>query len=118
MYACMYAPTQARTHTYKRDAHHSMKGTYAPMEEMHTLSDDPMLISNTNIPSDDPILPTTHILTFSFHTPETQRAAFLKESGNARFKAQDMAGAEGRYSEAVGVLQVSVLRECRVERVG
>ena len=35
-----------------------------------------------------------------------QRAAYLKEEGNKAFKAQDMARAEGRYSEAIGVLQV------------
>ena len=47
-------------------------------------------------------------LTQSTPTPShtTQRAAYLKEAGNAAFKAQDMARAEARYSEALGVLQV------------
>lgn len=40
------------------------------------------------------------------HIHNTQRAAYLKEAGNAAFKAQDMGRAEARYSEAIGVLQV------------
>lgn len=40
------------------------------------------------------------------HPPTPQRAAYLKEEGNKAFKAQDMAKAESRYSEAIGVLQV------------
>jgi hypothetical protein len=40
---------------------------------------------------------------------DEQRAAYLKEEGNKAFKAQDMGKAEGRYSEAIGVLQVCAI---------